>query len=162
MRFQRGTTMIEILITLLVATIGLLGLAGMQLVNLKNVNNSQYRTQATILAYSMAERMRSNKTGVNNGSYNSLDTVNAASTKPDCMTKSCSTTEATALDLYEWNESIQQDAERGGLPASAKGTVTVDPLDSNIYHIAIIWKEQTRNAAGGVVADKNLTLSVRI
>lgn len=163
MRSQRGVTMIEVLVTLLVTVIGLLGLASMQLVNLKNVNNSQYRTQATILAYSMAERMRSNQTGVVNGYYNDISTatVDGSYVKPDCSS-GCSAINVAKLDLYEWDQSIEEDAERGGLPANTVGTVTVDGVDPNLYYVAIIWNEQTRNSVGGTVEQKGLTLSIRI
>lgn len=155
MRSQRGISMIEILVTLLITTIGLLGLAGMQLVNLKNVNNSQYRTQATILAYSMAEMMRSNQQGVSNGSYDAID---GTETGPTCS-NNCTVSEIAQLHAYQWNQAIGASAENGGLPDGAIGTVTVN---GDVYDVTVTWPEQTRNSSGGLVENKSLTVSIRI
>ena len=155
MRDQRGVTLIEILVTLLVTAIGLLGLASMQLVNLKNINNSQYRTQATILAYSMAEKMRSNQAGVSNGSYDDID---GDESDPACSP--CTVDQIARLDAYKWNQLIDASAENGGLPEGAKGTVTV--RGNGLYDIVVSWEEQTRSSQGGGIEQKNLTLTVRI
>ena len=46
---QRGATMLEILITLLILSIGLLGMAGLQALSLKSNQSAYYRSQATFL-----------------------------------------------------------------------------------------------------------------
>tara|TARA_Y100001933_G_C18949461_1_gene543053 strand:- start:398 stop:838 length:441 start_codon:yes stop_codon:yes gene_type:complete len=63
-RFQRGVTLIEILITLLVLAVGLLGLAALQGVSLKTGQVSLYRTQATNLAYEVIDHARANRSQV--------------------------------------------------------------------------------------------------
>ncbi len=57
---QRGMTLIEILVTVLVLAVGLLGMASLTVGSLKNNQGAFLRTQATILAYDMADRMRAN------------------------------------------------------------------------------------------------------
>lgn len=57
----RGLTLVEILIALLILSIGLLGLAGLQTLSLKFNTSAYYRTQATALAYDFADRMRANR-----------------------------------------------------------------------------------------------------
>lgn len=63
-RHQRGVTLIEILITLLVLAVGLLGLAALQGVSLKTGQVSLYRTQATNLAYEVIDHARANRSQV--------------------------------------------------------------------------------------------------
>lgn len=58
---SRGLTLVEILIALLILSIGLLGLAGLQTMSLKFNTSAYYRTQATALAYDFADRMRANR-----------------------------------------------------------------------------------------------------
>lgn len=65
-RAQRGVTLIEILITLLVLAVGLLGLAALQGVSLKTGQVSLYRTQATNLAYEVIDHARANRSQVAN------------------------------------------------------------------------------------------------
>ena len=58
---QRGATLIEVLVAMLVLSIGLLGLAGMQMTALKSNQSAYYRSQATVLAYDIIDRMRANR-----------------------------------------------------------------------------------------------------
>ncbi|HKM36563.1 MAG TPA: type IV pilus modification protein PilV [Thiopseudomonas sp.] len=57
---QRGASLIEVLVTLVVLGIGLLGMAGLQTLSIKGTYSSYYRSQATFLAHDMTERMRAN------------------------------------------------------------------------------------------------------
>lgn len=63
LNMQRGATLIEALIALLIFTVGLLGLAAMQLNALQSTTDSGQRSQASWLMNDMAERMRSNPRG---------------------------------------------------------------------------------------------------
>lgn len=61
---QRGTTLIEVLITLVVLSIGLLGLAALQAISLRANQTAYYRTQATSLAYEITDHARANRSRV--------------------------------------------------------------------------------------------------
>lgn len=57
---DRGFSLIEVLITVVILAIGLLGVAAVQVVSLQQTNNSYLQTQANIHAQDIAERMRAN------------------------------------------------------------------------------------------------------
>ena len=57
---QRGLGIIEVLVALVVVSLGVLGVAGLQLTGMKHSAGSLYRAQALSLAEDMAERMRLN------------------------------------------------------------------------------------------------------
>lgn len=59
-RRQRGVTLIEILVAVVVLSLGLLAMAGLQLSSLRASTGSILRGQAAVLATDMAERMRGN------------------------------------------------------------------------------------------------------
>lgn len=59
---QKGATLIEVLITVVILSIGLIGLAGLQTTSVQSNQSAYYRSQATILAYDLADRMRANRT----------------------------------------------------------------------------------------------------
>lgn len=61
---QRGVTLIEILVTLLVLAIGLLGLAALQGISLQTGQVSMNRTQATNLAYEVIDHARANRSQI--------------------------------------------------------------------------------------------------
>lgn len=70
MKAESGFTLVEALVALLVLSIGLLGVAGLQLTALRNNNSASYRSQATYLAYDIADRMRANRRAATEGQYN--------------------------------------------------------------------------------------------
>src|SRR5690554_3541820 len=67
---QKGFSLIEVLITVLVLAIGLLGLASLQANSLVGNQQSYMRSQATSLAYDMTDRLRANKRAALDGAYN--------------------------------------------------------------------------------------------
>lgn len=60
-RSQSGLSLIEVLIAILVLAFGMLGFALMQTMGVRFAESSNYRTQATNLAYDMLDMMRSNR-----------------------------------------------------------------------------------------------------
>jgi type IV pilus assembly protein PilV len=67
---QQGTTLLEVLIAIIVVALGLLGFAGLQVASLKSNNTAYYRSQATMLAYDVIDRMRVNRAAAIAGNYN--------------------------------------------------------------------------------------------
>jgi len=71
---QSGITMIEVLVTILVMSVGLLGLAALQGFSLQAGQSAYYRTQATNLAYEVADFARVNRSAaINSCSLPTLD-----------------------------------------------------------------------------------------
>ncbi|MEN8166317.1 MAG: type IV pilus modification protein PilV [Pseudomonadota bacterium] len=67
---SRGFSLIEVLVTFIVLSVGLLGLAALHANGLKNNQSAYWRSQATILAYGIIDAMRSNRDAARNGDYN--------------------------------------------------------------------------------------------
>ena len=145
-----GFSLIEVLVALFVLAVGLLGLAALQTTGLKFSHQSYERTQATLQAYDITDRIRANKSGAGdtvNTTYNYVSLGSAPGTT-DCTTTSCSGTQLAEYDIRQWNN-----ANAGmlaeGRGALCKGTFTNDannyPTGCNqsgsIYRIAITWKE---------------------
>lgn len=120
-RVQRGFTMVEVLVAALVLGIGLLGVAGLQSVTLSVNQGSYLRSQATVLARDMADRMRANPRGVGADAYNMSGSGSSAENS-GCVTAGtgCNSTAMAAHDLYTWNQAL---AAR--LP-SGEGHVCID------------------------------------
>ncbi|MDE1962228.1 MAG: type IV pilus modification protein PilV, partial [Xanthomonadaceae bacterium] len=57
---SHGFTLLEVLIALLIFSLGVLGMAGLLAVSVRTNHSAYLRTQATFLAQSMADRMRAN------------------------------------------------------------------------------------------------------
>ena len=129
---SRGFTMIEMLVTTIIVSIGLLGVAGLQVKSLQYNQSAYFRSQATFIAYDMIDRMRMNADGVSAGQYDAVTTTTLP-TEPTCVvdTTGCSSTDIASLDLNEIADSV------GRLPS---GTATVSSA-ANIFTVAVNWVE---------------------
>lgn len=66
---ESGFTLLEILIAMLVLSIGLMGLAGLMASSMRNNLSASHRTQATWMAYDIIDRMRANRAKAIAGAY---------------------------------------------------------------------------------------------
>lgn len=65
-KYQVGIGLLEVLVALLVLSIGVLGAVTLQLKALRYTASAAYTTQASFLAYDMLDRMRANSTALSN------------------------------------------------------------------------------------------------
>jgi len=112
---QSGSTMIEVLVSMVIIAIGLLGFAGLLAQAMKSSQTAYFRSQATFLAYDIVERMRANRGAAINGSYSiSYGTAPVGGTM-------------AGDDLVDWRTGIGQalPAGDGDVSAVLNGTVTI-------------------------------------
>jgi type IV pilus assembly protein PilV len=74
---QRGMSLIEVLISVLILGIGMLGIAAMQAAALRNGSNSLQQSQAVIMANAMMDAMRANSAVANAAGYDIATTCKA-------------------------------------------------------------------------------------
>jgi type IV pilus assembly protein PilV len=117
---QRGTTLVEVLVALVVLSVGLLGIAALQMTSLRNNRGAHLRSQAQVLAYDIADRMRANRNVALANAY-----VVALGVTPAGGT-------LNALDLQEWKATLAR-----ALP-SGDGEIT---RDGNMFRIRIRWTD---------------------
>lgn len=114
---QRGFSLTEVLVALVVLSIGLLGLAGLQIASLRSNHSAYLRAVAVVLTYDMADRMRANRVGVDAGHYDEPAAIEHA----NCTSAAdCSVGEMAEHDAYEWTQAIADQ-----LP-SGQGIVCID------------------------------------
>lgn len=128
-----GFTLLEVLIALIVLSIGLLGLAALQGVGLRSSQEAYLTSQAGLLAYDLADRIRANPAPVD-------EYTNFA---PGCP-QTIATTPLVAADLGEWFCSVET------LLPNGEATIGVTPVPIAIpnvigeftrYTITITWEE---------------------
>ncbi|HEB55105.1 MAG TPA: type IV pilus modification protein PilV, partial [Gammaproteobacteria bacterium] len=105
----RGMTLVEVMIALVILSVGLLGLAGLQIHGLRGTANSNSRVQAVLIASDMVERMHANPVELNtNLAYQNITlTASACGNKPtDCDTNSCSSAQLAAFDNFDICQSM--------------------------------------------------------
>lgn len=66
---EQGSTIVEVIIALIVVTVGLLGLLGMQVYSVKGNQSAYLRSQATILAGELVDAMRAERIQARDGDF---------------------------------------------------------------------------------------------
>jgi type IV pilus assembly protein PilV len=137
--FQRGTSMIEVLVTIVILTFGLLGLVGLQTKLQVSEMEAYQRAQALILLEDMANRIASNRNAAI--SYVTTTPLGAGNDCPN------GTTTRQQLDAAEWCNVLQGAAETTGTGASESrigamigGRGCVQSLGSGEYLVTVAWQ----------------------
>jgi len=142
---QDGFTLLEILVAIVVLSIGLLGLAGLQVASLGNNQVAYYRGIASQQTYDMADRIRADLAGVTAGNYDNLTA--AIPVDPACFTAGCSVANSVLTDQFQWLTNIAA-ALPGGTgtvrcvvgPAATCATNTAG--SNRVFDITVLWNEK--------------------
>lgn len=118
-RDNRGFTLIEVLITLIVFAIGILSVAGLQIISKKTNYDAVQRTSASLLAQDIIQRMRANHES-SWASYIAEDIGGgtlALATDCSAAGADCTPAQMAAHDLFDWEQAIDgaSDGNAGGL-----------------------------------------------
>jgi len=146
-----GTSLVEVLVSLLVLSGGLMGMAGVHAVSLRNNQAAYFRTQATTLTTDMIERMRANKTGVDNDAY---DDVAGAATASCFTALTCTPAQMAAQDVLDWGNQVTAALPGGDsvvcLDSTGNdGTAGANACDGlgTVYAIKIFWDDDRDGVA---------------
>ena len=136
-RRQRGASMIEVLVTIVIIAFGLLGMAGLQSRLQVSEVESYQRAQALVLVGDIASRISTNRR--NAASYSGL----AITPTTNCATTFTGTT-PEKVDKREWCSALQGagEVDSGGskLGAVIGGRGCVSTLASGDYMITVAWQ----------------------
>lgn len=141
-RLQQGTSLIEVLVTLVIVAFGLLGLVGLQTRLQSSEMESYQRSQALMLLNDMANRIAVNRS--NAAAYATA----APLTGPLGAGMTCPTAAATTVqrDTREWCNHLQGAGEivggnKVGAMVGGRGCVTA--LAADEYLITVAWQGLT-------------------
>jgi len=135
---QRGLTLIELLISIVIISFGLLGLAKLQMRMQLSDMESYQRAQALLLLNDISSRMTANP--------NNASSYVTGTTSPVGFGMTCPTTTATRqqADMADWCSGLQGAAEVGGgnvkAGAMLGGRGCIQSLGSNQYMITVAWQ----------------------
>jgi len=127
----RGFTLIEVLIAIVIFSIGLLGLAGLMVVSVKTNQSAYLRTQAGFIAESMADRMRANTMAVWAGNYDSASYPLAAADPCPVGGAACGYTALATHDQVAFSQQLTDLLPNATGTIACSGAGAAPPLDSN-------------------------------
>jgi type IV pilus assembly protein PilV len=136
---QVGFTMIEVMVALVVLSIGLLGIAKLMLFASQSNDSAYLRSQATELAYQMLDTMRANRAAAIAGNYDTAIGT-AAAPAASCLATQCSAQNLAAYDVYAWKQrlSVASTPVAGLLPGGTGSITTNTPSTSPTMTTATI------------------------
>lgn len=163
-----GFTLIEMLVTVVVLSIGLLGLAALQARGQQFNHMAYSRSQATLLAYELGDKMRANwacargpvilaggatpLTGCNTGYAAATGVpllIDNSAVSTACDDNPCTPAQLMAYDLANWGYNLER-----MLGASASGSITwsdsTAAVNPNTYTVTVSWLEPGEVDATGV------------
>ena len=161
---QGGFTLLEVLVSALILAIGLVGVAGLQTMSLKNNQSAYMRSQATALAYDLADRMRSNVDAANAGSYDPA----AAAAQASCTTAiGCSTQQMAQNDMSEWLTALAANLPMGegfvcidSTPNDGAGVGNPQCDGAGTQFSVKVWWDNNRDGNLTVTADNNERMAI--
>ena len=133
-RRGRGFTLLEVLVALIVLSIGLLGLSGLQTLGLRNNYSAFQRTQAALIAGDIIDRMRANRDAAVAGEYDT-DFGDAAPGAGACF-NNCNGGNVADLDLIDFRAALSR--------ISGDGKIDVQPVAAggitfNVAEVSVCW-----------------------
>ena len=149
-RHQKGVGLLEILITVLLLSIGFLAAAKMQVQGMRFSQSAYIEAQAYFMITDMMDRMRSNSGGVEAGHYDNKWTA-ATLTDPKCNENFCDEKKLAEQDLFDWSAKIhslrQTDGFIPSLPSSdkVKAKAGIVVMANGMYELRASWIERVGN-----------------
>lgn len=137
---MHGVTMIEVLITIVILTIGLLGVAGLQArMQLAEVE-SYHRSHAIVLLQDIVARVAANR-------RNAMNYVTATPVGTGNALQNCLGLTGSALDLCQWNNAllgaseVSSGGQQVGAMIGARGCITnVSATMPREFTVAVVWQ----------------------
>ena len=141
---QKGLSLLEILVTVVILSVGLLGLASMQLQGTQSNQSAWMRSQASFLAYDIIDRMRNNRAlAINQSSYKIVLGDKFSTPSTNCTTADCTPAQMAEFDVYEWDTAVKQTLPDG------EGEITFETgaSGSPIVRITVWWQDSRHEGA---------------
>ncbi len=144
LRTQHGVGLIEILIAVLILSIGFLGIAALQAKSLSTNNSAMSRSMAVVASYSILDAMRADRANALNGLYNTASPIKA---------NACPATGTLAqTQLNSWCTQLGQN-----LGAAASTTGNVNCTAAGNCTITITFDESRMGTTSGGTSSTGLT-----
>jgi type IV pilus assembly protein PilV len=147
---NRGFTLVEVLVSLIVLSIGLLGMAKLVLVSSHSNDSAYLRAQATALGYEILDNMRANMSAATTHGYDSaLGATPPAPTSCVGIGTVCTPSQQASWDVYSWFQHLNAANSLGGGLPSGTGSVVTSPSVPVTATITVQWDDSAAQCAFG-------------
>ena len=146
-RTQKGVTLLEVMIAVLILSIGLLGHSKIQALGVRAGTDANLRTQATSLVSEMIERLRANRPAADSEYYSTIDysAIDCTAAPAKICSEGtagsaveCTTDEIANEDAVHWFCAVQESIPNGDVAVS---------VAAGVYSIQVSWDGLDENGA---------------
>lgn len=153
---HNGYSLLEVLVALVIISIGVLGVAAMQATSLAGTHTSESESLAAIEARSLADAMLANSaywassnaptsavsvTSTGSGAFTISNSTLAVTTPPCNANTNCTASDMAAYDLNQWaTEYFQQ------VPTATSAVITCNPTAPPVCTIQLNWLQKSTTA----------------
>lgn len=162
---QSGVGLIEVLVAIVILSIGFLAAAKMQVAGMRYSQNAYFLSQGNFMLRDMTDRMRANYDGVVAGHYRDVVT-SAGTTEPVCISAGtkCTLQQIASADLHAWSKYLHAPDDAVNfkplLPTFdtliPKGEIAYDDA-TDVYSVRVTWGEQISGAVETRILNVRLT-----
>lgn len=149
MKHHRGFTLLEVLVSLIILSIGVLGMGRMLMMSTKSNSSSYARSAAMTAANAMLDRMRANRAEALRGAAGgyqlaALTTAAGYGAAPDCVASICTATAVARYDVLNWLQGL---ASAYGLPNGAGSIVLATVGSQTSVVVTVQWDDSIAQQA---------------
>ncbi|MFT5503555.1 MAG: type IV pilus assembly protein PilV [Gammaproteobacteria bacterium] len=135
LKYQKGVSLVESMIALLIISVGLLGIAALQITAMKQNTSALNHSRAVWITYNISDRIRANSSRFDD--YTGIDTKEDY--EQDCSANACNTANMILADAADWKLMVLN------LP-DGRGIITSPSADE--LNIAVMWDDEGTGATG--------------
>ena len=150
---QRGFSLVEVLIALVIMSVGMLGIAGLYVQSMQAGRTSMFRHHAVTLAGDVADRIRANPTA--GAAYNHAAAATGVNNNCVAQGTDCNAAEMASNDIFIWQNQADDSLPNGAVAVAFTAAVGNAPPT---YQITVTWDEP--NPLGGVAPAYTFTIPV--
>ena len=152
-----GFTLVEVLVSIVILSIGLLGIAKLMLFSSRSNDSAYLRSQATELAYEILDNMRANRAeAINGGTYATAKEALAAAPAASCIAVQCTPTQLALFDVYQWKLRLDTASVPAGALPSGRGAVTTATVNAQTtVTIQVFWDDTVAQSTFKAAAGTN-------
>jgi type IV pilus assembly protein PilV len=144
-RLQRGISLIESMVAIVVMALGILGILGVQMRTLAETQTSVRRAQAIRLIEDLSERMKVNPSAMANISeYTFAFGTTPATYTPACISVSCSNKALAKDDMEVWRQFVKTTLPAADASIFITEDEKADPKNRRQLGVMISWRENEK------------------
>jgi len=150
-RKQRGVGLVEILVAVVIISIGFLAAASMQIQGMRFSQGAYFRSQAYFMASDIIDRMRNNPRAVTAGLYDDK-VISPTAANPNCGNGNCNFQDMVDQDIFDWSSAIHNlNGNSNFVPALPSGPNVaaggkIELVTPDQYRITLTWAENVNGS----------------